>query len=316
MSVRRALTVPLLPLFVFAALFFSEQIDMNRLMGSRGAYLSFVIIQLLCIYLPVVFYCKAREIVTASHLKIRPFGLEKAVFLLFSVFFMIFAMTAVELVMQSIGVGDGLYAHSVFHLYGRDLPDLGTNVYDTLYIAVVFAVMPALGEELLFRSVLFSEYESLGAPAAIFLTALLHAFLPMNFTSLLPSFVGGLILGFTVYITQSVLASLAVHFLYNLYALFIQEYIWAYISKPENTLFFAILLSAALLFSLILILSQAEHVMYGKGIRSEYAPSYVSVDVETRRFFCPDRKYIAIAFISPTFILCAVLFVIRAAGWF
>ena len=226
--------LPALPLFTFAFLVFSSYIDTQRLTGSRDAYLSFAMLQLLAFILPAIFYCKAKGDQYVFELKLRVFGLEKAVFLIFSVMVMICLVTAVELLLRKFGISDGLYAHSVYTIYGRTLPELGGNVFDTLYTLVVFAVLPALTEEFLFRSVLYTEYEHLGAPAAIFLTAVIYSFLDMSAVAFIPSFAGGLLLGFSVYVTQSVFAPLVIHIVYNLYALFFEEYIWAFIAKPEN----------------------------------------------------------------------------------
>ena len=196
--------LPALPLFTFVFLVFSSYSDTQRLTGSRDAYLSFAMLQLLAFILPAIFYCKAKGDQYVFELKLRVFGLEKAVFLIFSVMVMICLVTAVELLLRKFGISDGLYAHSVYTIYGRTLPELGGNVFDTLYTLVVFAVLPALTEEFLFRSVLYTEYEHLGAPAAIFLTAVIYSFLDMSAVAFIPSFAGGLLL--------SIIVILAFHF--------------------------------------------------------------------------------------------------------
>lgn len=315
MQTKRALLTPLLPLFAFLALTASEYIGTERLMGTRSAYLSFIIIQILCILLPTLFFCKAKGDDYVFSLRLRVFGLEKAVFLIFSVFVMIFAMTAVEIGMQSLGISGGVYVHSVFSLYGRSVPELGSNVFDVIYTVIVFAVLPAFSEELLFRAVLFNEYECCGAPCAIILSALLYSFLGMDAVSFVPTFAGGLILGFALYITQSVLAVFVIHLLYNLYALFFQEYIWAFIAKPENKIFFVFLLMTALLVTLIFALSQAERVVYDKGIRGESIPDYVRPNETGDRFRSGGAPAFLRAFFSPSYLACAALFAVRAAGW-
>ncbi|MBQ3065691.1 MAG: CPBP family intramembrane metalloprotease [Clostridia bacterium] len=312
MQTKSRFLIPLLPLFSIAFLVVSGYIDTERLMGTRDAYLSFVILQLLGFVLPTVFFCKARGENYIFRMKLRLFGLEKTVFLIFSVLVMICAMMAMELFLRNFGISDGLYAHSVFRIYGRTLPELGSNIYDTLYTMVVFAILPAATEELLFRSVLYTEYEHLGAPAAIVLTSLLYSLLGMSVVSLVPSFVGGLFLGFSLYITQSVLAPFVIHVVYNLYCLFLEEYVWAFISKPENEIFFVFLLITLMLISAIMMMSQAERVIYDKGIRKLPMPEYAE------RF--RSKKKTAIwkgalgAFVSPAYLLCIVLFVLRVVG--
>lgn len=306
---------PLLPLFSYAFLVFSAYIDTTRLTGSRDAYLSFVILQLLTFVLPTIFFCKAKGENYIFRLKLRFFGLEKAVFLLFSVMVMICAVTAVELFLRNFGISDGLYAHSVYTIYGRTLPEMGSNINDTLYTMVVFAILPAITEEFLFRSVLYTEYEHLGAPAAIVLTALLYSLLDMSAVAFVPSFAGGLLLGFSVYVTQSVFAPLVIHIFYNLYALFFEEYIWAFIAKPENEVFFIFVLITALLICAVMMLSQAERVIYDKGIRGEAMPEYLRPYMERRGGKLPSAfRGILKSVLSPAFLACMVLFVLRVTG--
>lgn len=313
MRIKRHL-LPLLPLFSFAFLIFSSYVDTERLTGTRDAYLSFAILQLLTFVLPTIFFCKAKGENYIFRLKLRLFGLEKAVFLIFSVLAMVCAVTAVELFLRNFGISDGLYAHSVYTIYGRTLPELGGNIYDTLYTMIVFAILPAVTEEFMFRSVLYTEYEPLGAPTAIIMTAFVYSFLDMSAVAFIPSFVGGLILGFSVYVTQSFFAPLVIHMVYNLYALFFEEYIWAFIAKPENEVFFTFILITAMLFCGIMMLSQAERVIYDKGIRGEALPDYLRTYAEKRGKLPSTVKGILGSLLSPGYLACVVLFVLRVAG--
>lgn len=312
---KMRLLIPLLPFCSLLFLQLSAYIETSRLAETRETYLSFVILQLLTFVLPSIFFCKAKGENYIFRLKLRVFGLEKAVFLLFSVLVMITAMTGVELLLRNFGISGGLYAHSVYSLYGRTLPELGGNVYDTLYTTVVFALLPAVTEEFLFRSVLYTEYESCGAPAAIVLTAILYSFLGMNAVSLFPGFVGGLLLGFSVYVTQSVFAPIIIHICYNLYSLFFQEYIWAFISKPENEIFFTFVLVTALLISAVMMLSQAERVIYDKGIRGLPLPDYLRTSEDpAREPELPSPGRFVRSLFSPFYIGCAVLYALRVSG--
>ena len=93
MRIKRHL-LPLLPLFAYAFLIFSSYIDTEQLMGTRDAYLSFAILQLLTFVLPSIFFCKAKGENYIFRLKLRLFGLEKAVFLIFSAAFLIAKISA------------------------------------------------------------------------------------------------------------------------------------------------------------------------------------------------------------------------------
>ncbi len=302
--------IPLLPLFAFSFLLLSDHIESMQLSDTRDAYLTFVIIQLLAFILPTIFFCKAKGENYIFKLKLRLFGLEKGVFLVFAVFVMITGVTAVELFLRNLGISDGLYAHSVYTIYGKTLPAAGTNIFDTLYTMVVFAILPAITEEFMFRSVLYTEYEPLGAPAAIFLTSLVYSILDMSAVAFIPSILGGVLLGFSVYITQSVLAPFVIHLFFNLYSLFFEEYIWAFIAKPENEIFFVFVLITLLLFCTVMMLSQAERVIYDKGIKGQPLPDYL--DAKTGKH-PRTAKRIFSAFLSPAYLMCFVLFFLRIA---
>ncbi len=300
--------IPLLPLFTFLFLIFSDYAPSMQLTDTRDAYLTFVIIQLLAFVLPTIFFCKAKGENYIFRLKVRLFGLEKGVFLVFAVLVMITSVTAVELFLRNFGISDGLYAHSVYTIYGRTLPETGANIYDTLYTMVVFAILPAVTEEFLFRSVLYTEYEHLGAPTAILLTALLSSILDMSAVAFIPSIVGGILLGFSVYVTQSMLAPLVIHLFFNIYSLFFEEYIWAFIAKPENEIFFVFILITALLFCTVMMLSQAERVIYDKGIKAEALPAYM--DEKTGKRIRRGHR-ITEALFSPAFLACFVFFILK-----
>ncbi len=300
--------IPLLPLFSLLFLILSDHAPSMQLNDSRDSYLTFVILQLLAFVLPTIFFCKAKGENYIFRLKLRLFGLEKGVFLIFAILVMITAVTAVELLLRNFGISDGLYAHSVYTIYGRTLPETGANIYDTLYTMVVFAILPAITEEFLFRSVLYTEYEHLGAPAAITLTALVYSLFDMSIVAFIPSVIGGLLLGFSVYITGSVFAPLIIHLFFNLYSLFFEEYIWAFIAKPENEIFFIFILITALLFSTVMMLSQAERVIYDKGIKAEAVPDYI--DPRTGKRIRRGHR-IAEALLSPAYLACFVLFALK-----
>ena len=166
----------------------------------------------------------------------------------------------------------------------------------------------------MFRSVLYTEYERLGAPSAIILTAFVSSFFDMSAVAFIPSIVGGLILGFSVYVTQSVFAPLVIHICYNLYALFFEEYIWAFIAKPENEIFFTFVLITAMLFCGIMMLSQAERVIYDKGIREEALPEYLREYTEKRGKLPSTAKGLIVSLLSPGYLACVALFVLRVTG--
>ena len=83
-------------------------------------------------------------------------------------------------------------------------------------LLVLFAVLPPLCEELLFRGFLLSGFRArFGEGKAILLSAILFGALHMELTRILPTAAIGLLLGFVLVRTGSLLAPILVHAVYN-----------------------------------------------------------------------------------------------------
>ena len=65
-----------------------------------------------------------------------------------------------------------------------------------VFITIAFALIPAVTEEFLCRSVFLSEYQSMGMGTAVFFSALLFSFLHFNIHAFPVYFFSGLILIF------------------------------------------------------------------------------------------------------------------------
>lgn len=92
-----------------------------------------------------------------------------------------------------------------------------TGVSDLLINLIVIAIIPAIGEELLFRGViqkLFTELANSKVFAVIF-TAILFSALHMQFFGFFPRFALGVMLGFLYVWSGSLWVSIAAHFINN-----------------------------------------------------------------------------------------------------
>lgn len=97
-----------------------------------------------------------------------------------------------------------------FFLSVDNLPGLGINL-------VMIALLPAIGEELVFRSVLqpYMMVFVRNKHLALILTALIFSFIHFQFYGLIPRFVLGLFLGYFYYWSGSILVSMLMHFVNN-----------------------------------------------------------------------------------------------------
>lgn len=93
----------------------------------------------------------------------------------------------------------------------------GDGFGDLLINLLVIAVIPAIGEELLFRGVIQKQFSELAQSrgAAVVLTAFLFSALHMQFFGFLPRFVLGIFLGYLYLWSGSLWLPIAAHFINN-----------------------------------------------------------------------------------------------------
>lgn len=99
---------------------------------------------------------------------------------------------------------------------------LNMNTYwDLLFNIIVMAIIPAFGEELLFRGLLQkSLFKKIGEiHISIFITALLFSAIHLHLDGLLPRFFLGIILGYLFYWSQSLWIPIIAHFINNAMAI-------------------------------------------------------------------------------------------------
>lgn len=115
------------------------------------------------------------------------------------------------------------------------------------YTLVVIAILPAIGEELVFRGALQNILiRKFGSTQGIVLTALIFTLIHRQFYNILPMFVLALLLGYVYYLTGSLLTTIAMHLLNNALSLFLVYYFgWTDdITTPEFSLPLTLLLAS------------------------------------------------------------------------
>ncbi len=99
---------------------------------------------------------------------------------------------------------------------------------DVVLVILVLSVLPALGEELMFRGVILKSLESAGTARAIFLSAIIFALSHFNPAQLVHQFLLGALLSYITVVTGNIIYACVIHLLNNLIALFIGNIIPAY----------------------------------------------------------------------------------------
>ncbi len=133
--------------------------------------------------------------------------------------------------------------------FERDAPQ---TLWQGLFTVPVLAILPALAEELLFRGILCTELDRRGVWRALLVGPLLFSLIHFDPANLPAYFFVGLLLTLVVYVTDSLIAAMLLHALYNIVALLIQRYLNALYGFTGNVELFLFLVILVFLASLLL----------------------------------------------------------------
>ncbi len=299
MKNKAAIVTPVLLIAVYLFLAAVQLIPADVLGLDENPYFAVVILQLLIYVVPAMFYCRIKNRSFLSRLRIR---LPRPGHILLLVY------AAVILICGNALISMGMY----YKMPERFLESsamqnasfaMNSGVFEGLYVAIAFAVLPALTEELVFRGIVVGEYENYGPGFAVVLSALTFAMSHFDFARLPVYLFSGVVLALVLYATRSLAASVLVHSLNNLSVLFLEKYI-IHIADKQNVsmLLFAIILGLLLLLSILLFCGEAG------GIYKGYAMEALSVEYgkESGSGFLPRAAEVML---SPTFLILVVIFI-------
>ena len=256
----------LLVLCNFILLLVSRLID-ARLLDRDSEYVGIILIQVLIFIIPAILYCKLRGENFSERIRLRVPRISHLPFLLY----MLVVMIAGSL-LTSILTGGIRSLEGNFTLYDTFVARTGTPA-ETAYAILAYALLPAVGEELTYRSILCSEYEKRGVGVSIAASALLFAMLHFSLAHFLTYLFLGMLLACTMYATRSFLAPILLHICYNVFCLFGQPYLSAfYVNAGSNEIFIFCLVVLFLLFAAFAAgeARKIYHIHAKKNISSNY----------------------------------------------
>ena len=296
-KIKNTFSAPLLVLVIYVLLIASRFIDLDSLQMKDNVYLSMIILQVLIFILPGVFYCKLKDI-DAKALRISPLSPRKIWFVLSSFGALIFGSTLINTATFYIFGNESQYS-----LYETFSPAGSTQLINVVYIIIAFAVLPTITEEFIFRGVLLSEYSEYGVGTAILISSLTFAMLHFNLSHFAVYFYCGIITAYTMYVTQSLIAPMLLHFLNNVYSIFLESVLWDVIKSPNSLIFFLFVIATLFIVFLVLSFNGAENILYTAGMMGKDSPPEA-----TKRE--GGIKLLIEALISPSFLGCVIFFLI------
>lgn len=268
-SAKRPAHLPaLLILGIFLLLLLSHLVE--TVLSRTAEYFAVILLQLLIFLAPAILYAKLRGEKFIKRLRLRLMRREHIWFTACMLMVMITGSLLVSILTGGISSLSGS-----FTLYSTFTAQFDGSFWKVLYAILAYALLPAFGEELIFRGILCTEYERFGVPVAVTFSALLFAMVHFSFP-LFPvyAFLGAL-LALTLYATQSILPVMLLHLFYNVFGLFGQPYLSAfYVYAGSNEIFLFCLLVLFLLFSAFAV-GEARKIYHSyatRNVDSSYAP--------------------------------------------
>lgn len=179
----------------------------------------------------------------------------------------------------------------------------------TPYLILVYAVVPAVTEEIMFRGIIFKELSDIGIKLAATVSAILFALFSFSLGNFIPMLFCGLLLTFILHTTGSLISCIIVHFLFNLYRLFAEPNVSAYFLSSQNlillitTILTATLISAALFFSEISRIYRAKAANVPSGKQNGHTS-----DISVRELFCDLERLVSFRPTAVCGIICLCIF--------
>ena len=146
-------------------------------------------------------------------------------------------------------------------------------------ILLVFAIIPAVCEEIVFRGVILNSFELCGTAPAIIGTSLLFAFAHMSLENLPLYFFASVVLCFATYISRSIWSAIIIHSLYNVLAIGLGGYISGVAAHLESfSLLFIVMLFLLWIFVIVALTesSRVYRTYAEKNYDSGYTPQKLS----------------------------------------
>lgn len=295
-AVSPAIKAPILALVIYILLAISGHLTFLRANDTADMMISTIVLQILIFILPSLFYSRLTGLSFTRKLGLRMFAPGRILLILSLFGVMVCGSMLLNLLTYSFSaMPEGFSSASAYSISAK------VEGLNPVYVILTFCLIPAICEEFVFRGVILSEYAGESAAAGLILSALLFGMSHFYFTELLSYIFCGIVLAAAVYITKSLYAAILLHFANNLFNLYLAPYIWTVVLEPRGPLFTVFIVAILFLLCLSLAFREAEAAYYEYA----YDPAYAGPPVSPFK----GSAFLG-ALISPTLILCALVFVI------
>ncbi|MDD3839453.1 MAG: type II CAAX endopeptidase family protein [Clostridia bacterium] len=182
-------------------------ITVGRIVQSKSIYPGLLITEFVLILLPALIYLVITKQNIVEVVKLHPITLKQ-----------FFLVIGISITGYCVAVFLSLIVNYILSLFGELIPSpIPPITTGGEYIKglLVISGSAAICEEFLFRGVILSGYQKLGGRKAIIISSLMFGFMHINVQNLVGPLVIGIILGYLVYRSNSILAGMVGHFTFN-----------------------------------------------------------------------------------------------------
>ena len=180
---------------------------------------------------------------------------EHVFFIIFSALFMISTSLIINLLCGGVyPAGEG------FTLLGSFTAGAGEFTATYPYLVIVYAATPAFIEEILFRGFVYKGFTERGEFVAIAVSTVISAMFAFSIAGLPAALFCGLIYCLVRHVTKTLWSCMIVHFVFNVYALFLQTNVSKYFLSAQNRLLLIAVVIAAWLICSVLFFTETARI--------------------------------------------------------
>lgn len=295
MKLKSYTSAPILAIFVFLLTLCSEKIIAGLDMNVNSYLLVCGAVQIVTYFLPLLLYALLFGGISVKRMRLRvPTAASVPTQILLAVILLLGSA-----LISMLGIRLGFFTASESVTRGIGAP--------SVLVLIVFAVVPAVCEEIVFRGVIMSSFEPCGVGPAVIGTSLLFAFAHMSFERFFVYFFCSLVLCFVTYVSRSVISAIVIHSVYNIAALTLSDYVNGIAAGLESFSLLFIVMFFLLWLLIVVSMTESARVYRGyaeKGLDSSYTPQKLS---RAQRIKAGSAVYFSVPFLTSVIIYVAVV---------
>jgi membrane protease YdiL (CAAX protease family) len=265
-------------------------------------FMKTIVAQIVIFALPALFYIRTRDDKYFANINVSAMIPSKTLFLIYTLGVLVIGSMLIQFVGYALGGQE--YAVSTT---GQELSAI-SETSGFSYVFLALCLVPAICEEFVFRGILLYEYSGYGKFCAITLSSLAFAMLHFDINGFLSYFFCGIVLSSAYYITQNLFITILLHLANNLFSIYAIPLVSQMILGSGSMIFSLFILISLFLLTLTLALREASIIYW------EYSVGDALMKKNEKEQKGRTRGIYAITevFLSPVFLICALLFTVMS----